>query len=31
MHCDEEDDYGKENDLQEGDQPSAAKKPRVVW
>ncbi|CAN6202300.1 unnamed protein product [Urochloa humidicola] len=30
MHSDEEDD-GDENDLQEGDEPSAAKKPRVVW
>ncbi|AQL01592.1 Two-component response regulator ORR22 [Zea mays] len=30
MHSDEEDD-GEENDFQEGDEPSAAKKPRVVW
>nr|CAB3467268.1 unnamed protein product [Digitaria exilis] len=30
MHSDEEDD-GDENDFQEGDEPSAAKKPRVVW
>ncbi|CAN6190435.1 unnamed protein product [Urochloa humidicola] len=30
MHSDDEDD-GEENDLQEGDEPSAAKKPRVVW
>ena len=30
MHSDEEDD-GEDNDFQEGDEPSAAKKPRVVW
>ena len=30
MHSDEEDD-GEENDFQESDEPSAAKKPRVVW
>nr|CAB3469619.1 unnamed protein product [Digitaria exilis] len=30
MHSDEEDD-GDENDFQEGDELSAAKKPRVVW
>ncbi|WVZ82252.1 hypothetical protein U9M48_029538 [Paspalum notatum var. saurae] len=30
MHSDEEDE-GEENDFQEGDEPSAAKKPRVVW
>ncbi|KAG2604615.1 hypothetical protein PVAP13_4NG109977 [Panicum virgatum] len=30
MHSDEEDD-GDDNDFQEGDEPSAAKKPRVVW
>uniref|UniRef100_A0A0A9B775 Two-component response regulator n=1 Tax=Arundo donax TaxID=35708 RepID=A0A0A9B775_ARUDO len=30
LHSDEEDD-GEDNDFQEGDEPSAAKKPRVVW
>ncbi|GJN29470.1 hypothetical protein PR202_gb17696 [Eleusine coracana subsp. coracana] len=30
LHSEEEDD-GDENDFQEGDEPSAAKKPRVVW
>ncbi|XP_062228267.1 two-component response regulator ORR22-like [Phragmites australis] len=30
LHSDDEDD-GEENDFQEGDEPSAAKKPRVVW
>ncbi|XP_062233450.1 two-component response regulator ORR22-like [Phragmites australis] len=30
LHSDEEDD-GEENDFQDGDEPSAAKKPRVVW
>ena len=30
MHSEKEDD-GEENDFREGDEPSAAKKPRVVW
>jgi two-component response regulator ARR-B family len=30
LHSEEEDDCD-ENDFQEGDEPSAAKKPRVVW
>ncbi|KAL6606754.1 hypothetical protein ACP70R_042407 [Stipagrostis hirtigluma subsp. patula] len=30
LHSEDEDE-GEENDFQEGDEPSAAKKPRVVW